>query len=353
VRVLVLLAVLTAAPALGQQWIDVHMHFVGGVAAKGDFSGAARAAVAAMDEAGIRTAIVMPPPQTTAIRTRYDISQFARALNEHPGRFGFLGGGGSLNVLLHEHADLQADETATRTAFERMARDILAAGAAGFGEISPHHLSLREGHPYEWVAPDHPLLLLLADIAAERDAVIDLHIDIVPHDLKTPARFASKHNPPVLRENLAALERLLAHNRGARIVWAHAGSDPLGFRSPALSRRLLQRHPNLYMSLRFPARAGTAGAHWPVWPAALAFDAAGNISTAWVSLVQEFPDRFVIGGDHFIATPDVPGDGPGLAFSKLSPVQRDMARRFLAALPASVARQVGVENAARLYRLRK
>ena len=32
--------------------------------------------------------------------------------------------------------------------------------------------------------------------------------------------------------DVAAFERLLAHNRNARFVWAHAGTDSLGTRTP-------------------------------------------------------------------------------------------------------------------------
>ena len=64
-------------------------------------------------------------------------------------------------------------------------------------------------------------------------------------------------NPAVFKENLNAFERLLAHNRKARIIWAHADTDPLLTRTPELQRELLARHPNLYMSLR----PGPGGPH--------------------------------------------------------------------------------------------
>jgi hypothetical protein len=177
-------------------WIDVHMHLVGG--AKGDFSGAAREALAMMYEARIRTAVVMPPPFTSTVANRHEAANFLEALKARPRRFAHLGGGGTLNLTLERTAGWPAIDAQTRTEFERAAREILDAGASGFGEIAVHHLSLVPGHPYEWIAADHPLLLILADIAAEGDAVIDLHLDVVPRDMALPARFLSPPNPGVL-----------------------------------------------------------------------------------------------------------------------------------------------------------
>lgn len=355
-----------AAGAQRIEWIDVHVHLVGGPPQKSDFPGAVGAALAAMDEAGIRASVIMPPPQTSEMRALHDVEDYVQALKRYPGRFAFLGGGGTLNVMLQQQNDRHDIDASTRASFERTARDILAAGAAGFGEMTAHHISMMRGHPYEWVSPDHPLLLLLADIAAGHDALIDLHLDLVPQDMGVPSRFQSGENPPVLKANFAAFERLLAHNRKAKIVWAHAGSDPLGHWTPGLSRELLARHPNLYMSLRFPARFGMAGAGReqaskeagaPGMPGggfglpAMAFQPGGTINAQWLQLVQDFPDRFVLGGDQFVPSPSLTGEGPGLTFAKLSSAQRDMARRFLNALRPDVARKVAMDNARRLYKL--
>jgi hypothetical protein len=327
------------------EWIDVHVHLI--VGGRGDFAGAVGAAVAMMDDAGIRSSVVMPPPFTDDVQNRHDAADFRGLLQAYPGRFGFLGGGGTLNLTLQRTAGRPIDAQ-TRSDFERTAREILDAGAAGFGEIAVHHLSLLEGHPYEWIPADHPLLLVLADIAAERDAVVDLHLDVVPRDSGTPARFGSRANPRVLRANLESFEKLLAHNRKARIVWAHAGSDPLGNRTASLCRELLLKHSNLYMSLRLPAGlpAGAAGAPQ------FAMDGNRRADPGWLALVVDFPDRFVLGGDQFIASPAIGGQGPGLTFAQRSPAQRDMARSFLEALPAGVARKLALENAQRLYGLR-
>ncbi|MED5408888.1 MAG: hypothetical protein VYD25_14160 [Pseudomonadota bacterium] len=50
-----------AGPPL--EFIDVHVHLVGGRGGSADYDGAVRSALEQMSRSGIRTAIVMPPPQ--------------------------------------------------------------------------------------------------------------------------------------------------------------------------------------------------------------------------------------------------------------------------------------------------
>jgi hypothetical protein len=321
---------------LGFQWIDAHVHLVGD---RSGLQGAVAAAVAAMDDAGIRTMVIMSPPNISGGRL-WDVDDVLPVLTPRA-RFAFLGGGGTLNPIIQDTKPEAVDD-AVRQRFEARAEDFIKKGAAGFGEIAAHHLSHVQGHPYESVSADHPLLLLLADVAARHQAVIDLHFDVVAEDTKTPEWMSVPPNPPLLRANLAAFERLLAHNRGARIVWAHAGSDPLGWWTPALSRRLLMAHPNLSMSLRM----APGGA-----PQNRSFDLGSGVPPAWLALFQEFSDRFVMGGDEFIAAPSVRGAGPGISFSQMAPMMRQRSRAFLAALPPDLAKKIGAENALRLYKL--
>ena len=339
----------TTPPRL--EWIDVHMHLIGGNEGSAGYASAARSAIEAMDEAGIRKSIVIPPPQNHEIKSPYDIDAFQAALDAYPGRFEVLGGGGTLNTMLQEHAGETTVDLETRREFVREAQDILAEGAIGFGEIAAHHLSLADGHPYESVAADHPLLLDLAELSARTGAPIDLHLDGVVRDMHLPPRFSTSNNPAQLEENLFAFERLLDHAPDAKIIWSHAGSDPLAGRSPELVRDLLERHPNLYMSLRFPANMVLNHGTPPIWANHLAMDGEGDIDPRWLRLVCEFPDRFVFGGDQFIVSPTLSGSGPGLKFATASGVQRDLTRTFIEALPRDVARKVAFANAKQIYSL--
>lgn len=336
-RVLFFLLALVHAPARAGdiQFIDTHAHLehLGNLS---NFPAAAEHALADMERKGISFTILMPPPQAPKNKLHYDYESLQPFVRQHPDKFGFLGGGGSLNLMIENTAaDSVSDSDKAR--FRAKAEDILAAGALGFGEIAVVHFSLPQmgdQHPYEEVPADHPLLLLLADIAAEKDVPVDIHFDVSPEDRPLPGHLPASRNPETLHENLAAFERLLAHNPKAKIIWAHAGTDPGLMRTPALCRRLLTTYPNLYMSLRTgrgqPAPAGV-------------LTPGGDIKQPWLQLIQDFPDRFTLGSDQF----HPPFDNGRRTFAE----GLDTLRALLTALPPDVATKVAYENTRRIYKL--
>jgi len=325
------------------EWVDAHVHPIGGRGRFTDYPSAVKAAVSVMEEAGIAKMILMPPPQVDGTVAPFDFESFSEAVKSYGARLAFLGGGGSLNSMIQEAGRQPTVSDRLRDRFERKAAEILRAGALGFGEITAHHLSLLPGHPYESAPADHPLLLLLADIAARNDVVIDFHFDPVVEDMKAPDWLASPPNPAVFQANLAAFERLLEHNRKAKIVWAHAGSDMLGQWTVPLSRRLLEKHPNLYMSLRMSP--GRAPWNHPLTPT-------GQVKPEWLQLLNDFSDRFVIGGDQFCASAAA-GQGPGTVFAQQAGTMRQRINTFLGALPEELARKIAYQNAIRLYKLKE
>lgn len=343
------LAFSSSAPPIGAQpsatrapWIDVHVHPNGGRGRSANFQSAVNATVAVMAEAGIKKMVVMPPPQVGGTPPPFDFESFIEPVKSHGTRLAFLGGGGSLNPMIQEAGRQTTIGDRLRKSFEETAAAILRAGAAGFGEITAHHLSLVANHPYESAPADHPLLLLLADLAGNKDAVIDFHFDVVVEDMKAP-EWLPPPNPASFQANLAAFERLLAHNRNARIVWAHAGSDMLGQWTVSLSRMLLAKHPNLFLSLRMaPGRA----------PENHPLNANDQIKPEWHRLLNDFPDRFVIGGDQFFVA-DAVIAGPARVFAQRAGITRQRANLFLAALPEGLARKIGFENALRIYKLKE
>jgi hypothetical protein len=226
-----------------------------------------------------------------------------------------------------------------KKAFRTQAEQIVAAGAVVFGEIALHHMSLRIGgpqHPYESTPPNHPLLMLLADIAAEKNIPMDLHLDLVPEDMSLPDRpVFNPTNPTLLKANMAAFEGLIAHNRNARIVWAHAGTDPLGTRTPLIQRGLLSRNQNLFMSLRL---SGAAPASF------FALGPDKKLKPFWLALLRDFPDRFVIGTDFFHSLETRSHVGA-------SEETLDNYRTALAQMPPGLAEAIAHRNAEKIYRL--
>ncbi|MCZ6605773.1 MAG: amidohydrolase family protein [Alphaproteobacteria bacterium] len=318
-------------------FIDTHSH-LNGVVGRGvtDFTGAAETAIAAMEACGIELTILMAPPFPSGIRVPSDIDPLREVQRRFPGRFVYLGGGGSLSPMIIGAAGQDSVSDATRAFFEARAEQILRGGASGFGELTALHFSFAPNHPYIEVAPDHPLFLLLADIAARHDVPIDLHMEAADTDIDMPLALAarSRANPASVDANEAALERLLAHNRDARIVWTHFGWDNTGRRTVDQARRLLDRHANLYLSIKIAPDAPINGSP---------LTGQGDIHDDWLALFSDFPERFVVGVDQFHASPR--------ARRQIGPPSITGPRALLDALPADLARRIGVENARAIYNL--
>jgi predicted TIM-barrel fold metal-dependent hydrolase len=320
--------------------IDTHNHLFGRFPAGPgpvvvDYDGAAQVALETMDKLGIKTLIVMPPPFAPSHPHPYDAEDLLDVVRSRPDRFAFLAGGGSLNPMLHQAARDGKAGPDVRRLFEQKALEILSKGALGFGEMTAEHFSLGgPTHPYESVPPDHPLFLLLADIAARHDVPIDIHMEAVPEEMPLPQRLSSPPNPRILRPNTAAFERLLAHNRNAKIIWAHAGWDNTGRRTAKLSAELLGRHSNLYMSLKVGRDSG---------PENRPVERERGIRPEWLDLIRAFPDRFLIGSDQFYLSPRAP---------QRFPRHPEATTGILTGLPPDLARKVAYENARRLFKLR-
>ena len=322
-------------------WVDVHLHLIGGRGQQQDFAGALAAAIYEMDRFGVAMAIVLPPPQVDRQPVQ-DASAFVGALQRHRDRFAYLGGGGVLNSTLHRYADPATVTDAVKRDFAAAAQRIIDSGAVGFGEMASLHISATTGHPYEFGPADHPLLRVLADVAARHDAPIDLHMDAVEGEMPTPSRFAAPPNPPKLADTMGGLARLLAYNPKARIVWAHGGSDPLGAMTPAAIGRLMDAHPNLFVSLRI------VGAPARMMNKALT---GTGLDPDWKDLLTRHADRFMIGTDSFMVSPSVRGGGPGVSFAERNTPKLQATVRFLSLLPSDVTARIGRDNAMRIYKL--
>ncbi|MEK6709708.1 MAG: amidohydrolase family protein [Nitrospinota bacterium] len=327
-----------AQPAAAQfPVIDTHVHIFALSGSRGntwdDWDGAARTAIAEMDKAGVKTSIILSPP-----RDQHDpqhTPNLFRIARAHPGRFAVMGGGSTLNPLINGAPKGGQVSEELRRKFEETAEGLLRQGVIGFGEMTALHFSFFEQHPYERTPPDHPLFLLLADIAARHGVPIDFHMEAVTENSEVPRDLhgRSPKNPQDVPENIAAFERLLAHNPKAKIIWVHVGMDTTDQRSPALTRRLLAKYPNLHLSICTPK--GQPKKNWLL-------QQGRGLNPEWKSVIMEFPDRFMIGSDSFYQTSQ--------AIRKM-PMNTPGALRILQFLPPRVARMIAHENAARLYKL--
>lgn len=331
------------APSIAQSTkasiIDTHVHVLPGKNL--DFANAIENAITKMDRYGIATAILMSPPRSRKVSQNFDYPDFTAALKKYPGRFLVVGGGGTLNLTLHANRDPALVDEKIKEVFAHEARKIASDDVIGFGEIGSLHISLATKHAYSFVPADHPLLKVLADVAADRNIPIDLHMDAVSTPMKPSPHLARlPNNPDLFPETLTGLDRLLAHNPKARIIWAHGGTDHLGDFGPAVIGAMMARHDNLFVSLKVVGpKAGTYNRLFTP----------GAINPEWLSLLRRFPDRFVIGTDSFFVETNTLG--PGAQFAANSDNRLKATRVFLSLLPADLARKISRENALLLYSL--
>lgn len=304
-------------------FVDAHTHL--------DPADPRRAVQAALQTMTIEYAakiIIMPPPFAAEDPGRYDADLILPYVQPYEGKLAVLGGGGTLNIMIHQSVVSGDAGPEVRANFREKAEELLRAGAVGFGEMAAEHF--QGGTSYQSSPPDHPLFLLLADIAAEHGVPIDLHMEAVPQTMSLPPDQRSSPGSSRLQANIASFERLLRHNPRAHIIWAHAGSDFTGHRTPDLCRRLLKAHPNLYMELKIdPARPGKNSL--------LTHGASGRIKPEWLQLFRAFPDRFLVGTDQHYPEP-------------AASLQRWQAIvGLLRQLPPELRRKIVIDNAIHLY----
>jgi hypothetical protein len=315
--------------------IDAQAHPINSVARPGKNDpgrtpgGIAPTIIKVMDRLNVQTTILSPPPFPPTQDRTYGVSELSRVARDHRGRLAFVAGGESLNVTLQE---TPAEEVTPRITqrFTDAAEEIAQGGAAGFGELAVVHFGNGRS-PYEGCAPDHPLLLALTDVAVRYGMPINVHMEAVPHDMTFPIEHENtSHHPGALKGDITPFERLLGHNPKARINWLHAGWDLTGERTVDLMRRLLTRHPNLFMTIKSDDNGSRQTS--PFMPDF-------GVKPAWLEMLRAFPDCFAVGSDQFYNQVDQ------------NPTRIEHARKLVNALPPDLAQRIGTQNAHHIYRL--
>jgi hypothetical protein len=147
-------------------------------------------------------------------------------------------------------------------------------------------------------------------------AIGEFHLYGADADLPVPRRMvelAKQHRILLHAHSDAdAVERLFRQDPEARILWAHAG-----FERPERVRELLRKHKNLWADLAFRTDHGSGGQPPPEWREAF----------------LEFPDRFMVGTDTYIAER-----------WHYVPEHAAWSRAWLATLPPEVAAKIAYQN---------
>ena len=181
-----------------------------------------------------------------------------------------FGGGFTLRefVLQLGAAAWNLESAEVRTYLEQLDADLAAGRFAAIGEIHVDSTaSYFTGTPPIRYPADAPLMQRLWSMSAAYGVPLSVHMD-------------------GSTESVASMERLLASDRRGSWLWAHCGH----YAEPALVRRLLQTHPNLYCELSYRSSISPSRTAVPL-------DADGVLREEWRALLEEFPDRFVLGTD--------------------------------------------------------
>jgi len=300
-------------------WVDAHLHYV-------DFmqqSDGSEAMLAAMDEAGVEDAWLFGLPvvkkwqQDAPRRPRYYLGDEAPLYYYSA----------TDDIVAGAVRDLPEDQRRRLAPFisgfnptdMNAARHVQALIERypglwrGIGEVITRHDDLTALTAGETARANHPALMKVYRLAARHDLPVLLHSNLTSLREETPIY-------------LGELEDALRSNPDTRFVLAHAGTSggvekrqaPLATLNEIICA-LLERYNNLYVDLSWSVRE-----HYLIKD--------GEPRAAWVALIEDHPDRFVLGSDvvgHF--------DSIGAILGEYRPL--------LDALPKPVADKLRAENA--------
>lgn len=187
-----------------------------------------------------------------------------------PGRVVPFTGGPEARRLIALHGEagwkLQAGEMETylRTVEAKLAEGVFR----GIGEVHVNNWGSNIAGTARYLFPaDSPLMQRLFELSARYQVPLSVHMDAE-------------------LESVQSMERLLAANRDGIWLWAHTGH----YAPPDLLRRLFTEHENLYCELSYRTSSSSSRTAVPM-------DTNGVLHEAWRELLNDFPERFVIGTD--------------------------------------------------------
>ncbi|QVL44406.1 MAG: amidohydrolase family protein [Alcanivorax sp.] len=314
-----LLMVVGLASADEDVWVDAHLHYV-------DFmqqSDGSEAMLAAMDKAGVEDAWLFGLPvvkkwqQDAPRRPRYYLGDEAPLY--YYSATDDIVAGAVLDLPEDQRRRLAPFISGFNPTDMNAARHVEALIERypglwrGIGEVITRHDDLTALTAGETARANHPALMKVYRLAGRHDLPVLLHSNLTSLREETPIY-------------LGELEDALKSNPDTRFVLAHAGTSggvekrqaPLATLNEII-RALLERYDNLYVDLSWSVRE-----HYLIED--------GEPRPAWVTLIRDHPDRFVLGSDvvgHF--------DSIGAILDEYRPL--------LDALPKPVADKLRAENA--------
>ncbi|WP_234494945.1 amidohydrolase family protein [Vibrio maritimus] len=176
------------------------------------------------------------------------------------------------------HPFLSGFNTTDMNAAEHIERELTFRPGfwKGIGEVITRHDHLTALTADEKPRANHPALAKVYDLAAKHDLPVLLHTNITSQ---------REDNPLYLKE----LEEALSNHPNTRFLWAHAGTTTTLTRTIKMRflyqtvADLLSEHDNLYILAS--------------WSLIEVIAPQGRVDSRWLSLIEAYPERFMIGSD--------------------------------------------------------
>jgi hypothetical protein len=331
------------------KYVDVHTHIIPAGMSLEEI-------IKNMDIEGIDTMIIMETPTAIYRETSQADYGIPSAAEKYPERFVALYGGEAITLLdsvVKKGSYTKSEEERYTTLLE----DAMKSGKYnGFGEVALRHVSLGGEGADVTIPGDHPWMFIMSDIAAKYDVPIDVHMDVETGD-----------------EGIAGLENLLDYNKNTKIVWSHTAWSRNNYKSGSVEsmRQLLERHPNLYSSIKIQtetefmdgslgmtqpssgsgtkqqSQKGTGSGTKQQPSAGTGSDTTQQpsqgtsmtINSEWLALFKDYPNRFMIGSDI----------KPGERDDEFKYVKAH--RKFLEQLPSEILKAFERDNAKEIFKI--
>jgi predicted TIM-barrel fold metal-dependent hydrolase len=183
----------------------------------------------------------------------------------HPDRFVPFAGQDAVRTLYRAEGTAATNFESARVVGQvaRLGEQLDAGCWAGIGELFVNTLASHRTGAMRMPA-DSALMRRLWEMSATYSAPLHVHMDADP-------------------TSVAEMRRLLESNARGTWIWAHAG----WYAQPTLLRELLQAHDNLYIELSFRDELRSF----------FAVSGGGRLRDDWRALLEEQPERFLLGTD--------------------------------------------------------
>ncbi|MFQ5955430.1 MAG: amidohydrolase family protein [Kiloniellales bacterium] len=297
--------------------VDTHAHVMNRV------DGGLRGILPWMDRTGVERLILLPTPNEGIFRDREENARNRRRFLELAGeRGGRLCGSTYLTQWMNGAYRTGYQEAELEKRLERLRQELDGGTCLGVGEIGPYHFEKKPGQAIIEFPLNFEPVLAVAGIAAERNRWLDLHAEPVTPD--------GRSVEDALFGGIALLYRRFPN---LKLILSHTGMT-----NPLNARALLETYPELMMNLKMVRPGGR-----------LTWDHLEPISNAedrlyedWARLMEDMPERFMVGTDARFGTRQYAGKRYGRTIAGL--------RRVLGSLDRPAADLIAHGNARRAFK---